>query len=138
MTIPSREISPGKWIACARCGAALEARPAGKGRQRELCTVCARARLQEAYKRSRLRRAEGIRARRGARRFGVRALDPAEAEALGRGLCPDCRSERFLQGPPEDGARNLKCAGCGSGFHLVGHLGGSAAAVRLRGPGEKA
>lgn len=41
---------------------------------------------------------------------------PSGLALLNTGICPDCATSMFIEGPSGGAAMNIKCAGCGSKF----------------------
>ncbi len=56
--------------------------------------------------------------------------DPVK-DALMRGVCPDCGSKEFYEGPSGGICTNWKCAGCGSKFNIGGFCGQMITAERI-------
>ncbi len=48
----------------------------------------------------------------------MKKVTEAESKKLATGICPDCGSKDFLEGPSATLAVNVQCAKCGSRFNI--------------------
>lgn len=64
----------------------------------------------------------------------IETLTETEVAALDTGKCPDCGSERLLEGPHGGMKVNIMCSGCGAKFNVVPGLAGSFGKERIGRP----
>jgi hypothetical protein len=66
-----------------------------------------------------------------------REIDDIEAQLLDLGVCPDCGTKRFWEGPHGGMNVNIQCSGCGSKFNVIPRISGMFGKERLtRGNGR--
>jgi hypothetical protein len=67
----------------------------------------------------------------------IEDLTENKAVSLDKGICPDCRGVRFLEGPHGGVCVNIKCANCGAKFNVVPGLPGTFGKQRIGWPEKR-